>query len=1074
MKHLLLVVSFIVAGFSSIAQNCEAFFTYSIGENGQVEINNESVWGNEMAMFNWYIDGDLEIAPPNPTFNLAPGDYDFCLEIVTTSGCIDNYCTQVIVPAACDGVVFSFESIINSGTLIELAWLLEDAEGVDLDEGLLELILGGPNANIDLCLPDGCYYLTLEGPLDFGIDVIIFLATLDELDLEPFEVDYNGNSLSVGFSINSNCQVEECPEEMWHGPAELCGCYAFEIGSFGESVEVLWDFGDGTSQEGGHFADHCYETNGEYIVTANYSSDDCSEATFETLVVVDCFGQCELDVEYEINDCEGYAVFEASNFPDGATINWFVDNIGEVFESGVTTFDVAMEPGGHFVCASYESVQCAETVWWCYDFVIEDCTPCPESIAWGPQDECGNTIFWIPGLPELTPGIEWTFGDEATYESSYAVTEYWFESNGTFEVCASFETPECPQGVTLCAEVVIDCYDEACPIEFYMSEQIGCGCYEFEIGSSTDGASIVWDFGDGTTMESGHFTQHCYETDGQYVITALYNSPTCENQLYTLGEADVNCEVGPCDLEIDLTAIECGWMMFEASGFPEGTTIWWEVDGVFTQESGTLFDVEFDDYEVHVVCAVFETPECPQGSWACMEVEAVECDNGCPTDIYMGEQDECGCYEFEIGSFVEGENVLWEFGDGTTYEGGHYVDYCYEQDGEYIVTATYNSPTCQNQIYTLGVANVNCVIEPCDLSMEVVEAECGWYYFEAYDYPAETTIWWEIDDEWLNVTGGGFEYEFEEGGLHTVCAFFETPECPQGTWSCEEIYVELCNDCPGTMYVGEANDCGCFEFEVGNFQEGEEVEWDFGDGTTETGGHYITHCYEEPDGEFIVTALFTSELCPDGVMLTGIAEFECETCTEVGFAFDSDVLNGGPLYVSWLISDDEDNTIESGTCQYTADSQWCDLSLCLEDGCYEVLLDSEGGSSAEIWDNFFSAAFIAEEAIEFVSGPEINDLNQMVYSFGVNSECEVGIEAIHASDIVVFPNPASTSLTITGLEEFDNPIVQLFDAKGRLVFSDQISGDFETIFLSSNFQGIYQLVIASDDQWISKKVQVIK
>ena len=82
-----------------------------------------------------------------------------------------------------------------------------------------------------------------------------------------------------------------------------------------------------------------------------------------------------------------------------------------------------------------------------------------------------------------------------------------------------------------------------------------------------------------------------------------------------------------------------------------------------------------------------------------------------------------------------------------------------------------------------------------------------------------------------------------------MCAFFETPECPQGTWACEEIYVDLCNDCPGSMYVGEADDCGCFEFEVGSFQEGEVVEWDFGDGTIETGGHYITHCYEEPYGE---------------------------------------------------------------------------------------------------------------------------------------------------------------------------------------------------------------------------------
>jgi hypothetical protein len=39
--------------------------------------------------------------------------------------------------------------------------------------------------------------------------------------------------------------------------------------------------------------------------------------------------------------------------------------------------------------------------------------------------------------------------------------------------------------------------------------------------------------------------------------------------------------------------------------------------------------------------------------------------NECPTEIWSGAGTECGVMNFEIGSFVEGENVTWFPGDGS-------------------------------------------------------------------------------------------------------------------------------------------------------------------------------------------------------------------------------------------------------------------------------------------------------------------------------------------------------------------------------------------------------------------------
>jgi len=81
-------------------------------------------------------------------------------------------------------------------------------------------------------------------------------------------------------------------------------------------------------------------------------------------------------------------------------------------------------------------------------------------------------------------------------------------------------------------------------------------------------------------------------------------------------------------------------------------------------------------------------------------------------------------------------------------------------------------------------------------------------------------------------------------------------------------------DCPDELW---AEGSGCtWLFELGSFQSGEEVIWNFGNDSAVVGGHFIEYVFDT-DGSQVVCAFFTSNLCPQGVELCVVIEVEgCE------------------------------------------------------------------------------------------------------------------------------------------------------------------------------------------------------
>ena len=282
MKSTLLAVLLSFFSFTAFAGSgdCEAYYTYTIGEAGYVEFDNQSFWDNDEVEWVWYFGDAGASEMSNPSFTFEPGTYNVCL-VLSTTNCDDEYCEEIVIPEPCNGLEITLESIIDPATVIEIAWLLETIEGIDVDEGAIEIVLGGATGEISLCIPDGCYSMTLTGPEDFSFDIIILLMELADLPINPVSIALDESTLIVEFAINSDCENEvECPGQLWSGPGSNCGCYWFEVGSAADNPQVSWYFNDDDPYIAGHFADYCWEENGTYTVTAVYSSETCPQETY--------------------------------------------------------------------------------------------------------------------------------------------------------------------------------------------------------------------------------------------------------------------------------------------------------------------------------------------------------------------------------------------------------------------------------------------------------------------------------------------------------------------------------------------------------------------------------------------------------------------------------------------------------------------------------------------------------------------------------------------------------------------------------------------------------------------------
>lgn len=400
--------------------------------------------------------------------------------------------------------------------------------------GLEDLIGGGDCINPDLIDPNAACF-ALWDPV-CGCDAVTY-------GNECEAINYGG----VTSWTEGECSGGggDCPEILGAMQQPTGPCHwIFEVEGSGDGAEVNWDFGDGTGELAGHIADHHYAEDGEYIVTAIYLDSQCEGIVLSAVVSVEGCGtiqeECTIELDYEFFN--GYALFEAYNYPDSIELVWTYN--GNVYATGTNTIQVS-EPNpfpeeGVSICVGYENPSCPEGAFACEFFEMEDDDDCELSIEG--YFEGNNSYFEVYGNFD-NAWLTWTVNGDVVAEGVefYQVLDSDYLEG--FLLCVDFVSEECG-GIVEACEFINPVGAGGCPeeIEVIFPKWDMCS-WSFGLTNVEENSYISWDFGDGSEVEEGvSWASHVYDSDGDYNVVVVYYSESCQEGV----ELEMAIEVQGC------------------------------------------------------------------------------------------------------------------------------------------------------------------------------------------------------------------------------------------------------------------------------------------------------------------------------------------------------------------------------------------------------------------------------------------------------------------------------------------------------------------------------------------------
>jgi hypothetical protein len=433
---------------------------------------------------------------------------------------------------------------------------------------------------------------TVNGELySVGEDFIEFVpGTFNQMPL-VICVSYASDACPEGVefceTLNSFGGGGGCPEqiEIISPKWDMCS-WAFGLSTGGENSTVSWNFGDGSEiEDGSPWASHAYESDGDYIVSVQYSSVSCPEGVSLEIAImvqgcsgeVECInqeqinldvlcseeyspvcgcdnvtysnicnatnyggvtswvdgecngggGDCTIELDYEFFD--GYVIFEASNYPEGAVLFWTYN--GEVYATGTHVIEIP-EPNpfpedGVEICVGYESQICPEGVFACEFFGMED--DCELELEGSFE---GNTGYFEADGNIENAYFTWTINGDVVAEGVdfYNVINPNYPDG--FLLCVSYFSDECDL-VEAC-EFINPSGGGGCPegIEIIFPKWDMCS-WAFVLTNGEEFANVYWYFGDGTSTDvGGPWASHIYESDGDYIVSVQYYSDSCPEGVF--------------------------------------------------------------------------------------------------------------------------------------------------------------------------------------------------------------------------------------------------------------------------------------------------------------------------------------------------------------------------------------------------------------------------------------------------------------------------------------------------------------------------------------------------------------
>lgn len=676
-----------------------------------------------------------------------------------------------------------FESNCDQSCEVFLSYDLTDNGGVTV---YAEQIFGG-------VFPETYYEWIVDGEFTNNIG-FVFETSFDDCEEHQIcVVAWNSFCESDAcITIQTDGCEDNCPNEMWVGNNDCT--YSFEVGSFQEGETATWYIGDQVF-EGGHFFQHQFLESGTYDVCVDFSSNSCPGTEICTTIEVEACNNC--DATFFCDVVEDQLFLSPINANEDLVYTWFIND--EFYTNEIFGVYPLTECGAYQVCLNVSDPQGDCDEWFCDVMVYDGCeNDCPESIDYG-NDGCN---YWFEvGSAWEDESVTWFIGG-MVFEGGHYLEVDNIGLTGPQTVSAQLNNGAC-EGVQLTTIV-----------EF--SGDCGCSS-DFEWGISENGIFYAspneilnqdiyysWVI-DGDWLAGSQYAIEVPLECGPHEVCLYMESGFCLSN--SCEEIFVECS--NCELELTADVDNCsGYFTIQN---PEASEISWSTENgeVYT---GNNIMIDFESDGLQLVCVNAVLPGCGVVD-ACITVETEFCEATCTLmtfamDSYVNDGGPEAAYMNIIHESGESWFLNAEFGPNDFYYDGELClpNGCYDviidtpngtdNPDSFFSSAFLNGqnlgytygPTWNGVLYEYGFAlNSDCEQDECNLNVSVEQQEGSWYLFNAITDVWEQNVSWFINDEFI-ASGQTFAYDFPVGN-HELCAMIETPDCPEGVWSCMDIVV---------------------------------------------------------------------------------------------------------------------------------------------------------------------------------------------------------------------------------------------------------------------------------------------
>lgn len=277
---------------------------------------------------------------------------------------------------------------------------------------------------------------------------------------------------------------------------------SFTDGTTNLPTSWAWDFGDGSPVDNTQNPSHTYSTSGTYNVCL-IATNGCNISDTICQAVMVCVPPAAAFTA----STNGGSVSFSNSSTQGITWAWDFGD-GSPVDTNASPTHVYTTNGTYNVCLVAIG-SCAT------DTICSTVTIClPVTAAYTSVDNAG-TVSFTDGSTNATSWA-WDFGDNSPIDNNQNPT-HTYTANGTYNVCL-IATSSCTAD-TICTTVTI-----CLPVTAGYTQTASGDTVWFN-NTSSNSTSWIWDFGDGSPLDTTQHPVHVYSTNGTYTVcvTAMSN-----------------------------------------------------------------------------------------------------------------------------------------------------------------------------------------------------------------------------------------------------------------------------------------------------------------------------------------------------------------------------------------------------------------------------------------------------------------------------------------------------------------------------------------------------------------------